>query len=185
LIETFLLIAALRIVSARNVFEFGTFKGAMTLNMALNLPAGSNIYTFDLDPKLAERAKTYQNEHGKGIAQQHLEQNGHMEFDEICLPAKIHQLEGDSHTFNSSFYERQMDLVFVDGGHDRKTLAADTANAFRMATHGCIVWHDYGNPDYPDVAPYLDELNEAVFHVQESRLCFWFFSPNLRNRLST
>ncbi len=94
-------------------------------------------------------------------------------------------LEGNSLTFDSAPYHRSMDLVFVDGGHDRKTLAADTANAFRMARHGCIVWHDYGNPEYPDVKEYLDGMTAPIFHVEESRMAFWFYDHDIVHRLSS
>lgn len=174
LIETFLLIAAGRVVSARRIFEFGTFKGATTLNLALNFPDAC-IFTFDLDPKIAPTLK--QDRYHADISRQHFAQEC-MEFEQVPHSATITRIEGNSLTFDSSPYHGSMDLVFVDGGHDRETLDADTRNAFLMAT-GCIAWHDYGNPEYPDVQEYLDSRSEPIFHVEESRMCFWFLNHEI------
>jgi predicted O-methyltransferase YrrM len=149
LLETFLLLAAAKLVNAKRVFEFGTFKGATTLNLALNLP-GAEIFTFDLAPCLAGSVK--QDYYHAAISRQHFEQQT-MEFDRVQHGAQIHRIEDESLRFDSSPYHGSMDLVFVDGGHDRATLDADTRNAFLMAPHGCVAWHDYGNPEYPDVKP--------------------------------
>lgn len=170
LLETFLLLAAAKLVNAKRVFEFGTFKGATTLNLALNLP-GSEIFTFDLAPALSGSVK--QDGYHAAISRQHFEQKM-MEFDQVTHGARIHRIEDESSRFDSSPYHGKIDLVFVDGGHDRATLDADTRNAFAMAPNGCIAWHDYGNPEYPDVKEYLDSRPEPIFHIEESRMCFWF-----------
>jgi hypothetical protein len=51
LLETFALITADRIVAARRFFEIGTFHGAITLNLALNIPEDGKIFTLDLDAR--------------------------------------------------------------------------------------------------------------------------------------
>lgn len=182
LIETFLLVTAMKVVEASRIFEFGTFRGATTLNLALNAPKMADIYTFDLDPEIAGNLE--QDENSREISRQHLAQNGHMEFDEVIVNPVIHRLKGNSLTFTGA---KKMDLIFVDGGHDTRTLACDTVNAFRMASNtGCIAWHDYENSDYPDVTPYLDGLADEgvpIFHVQESRMCFWFASKKIQVKL--
>jgi predicted O-methyltransferase YrrM len=53
LLETFTLFTAARIVAARRVFEIGTFFGATTLNLALNIPDDGKIFTLDLDARAA------------------------------------------------------------------------------------------------------------------------------------
>ena len=52
LLETTLLIAALKSVNARRIFEFGTYLGSTTLNLALNTPDDAEVFTFDLPPGL-------------------------------------------------------------------------------------------------------------------------------------
>ncbi len=181
LLETFLLIAAMRIVNAKRIFEFGTFRGASTLNMAMNAPDG-DIFTFDIAE--TEAPSPEQNEYDSEIMRQHRRARV-MQFEEAQHCARIHRLEGNSLTFDCSPYHRSMDLVFVDGGHDYRTLSADSASAFRMVpVHaGCVVWHDYGNPEYPEVQRYLDKINLPVFHVEESRMCFWFGDHDLIHRI--
>src|SRR5215471_19343800 len=48
LLELFVALAASRIVNARRIFEFGTFLGGTTFNLALNLPVEGEIFTLDL-----------------------------------------------------------------------------------------------------------------------------------------
>ncbi len=176
LLETFLLIAAGKIVNARRIFEFGTFRGAMTLNLALNFP-NSHILTYDLDPAFIPA----QDEPHAEITKQHFAAE-RMEFEEIEHSASIVELMGDSRNADLDGLD-PVDLVFVDGGHDMETLKADTRNALNMAD-GCVAWHDYGNAEYPDVKTYLDSLSIPLVHVEESRLCFWFRNNDIFHRLS-
>ncbi len=176
LIETVLLITAMKAVKARRIFEFGTFKGATTLNLAMNALPGAEIFTFDLDPALA--GKIGQDKTHAEISRQHFE-TSRMEFDGVFH--SITQIKGESSTFDPRPYGA-MDFVFVDGGHDQKTILADTSHAFRMQPKA-IAWHDYGNPDYPDVKACLDKEIMPVYHVEESRLCFWFEDSKIRDHL--
>ena len=176
LIETVLLIAAMKAVNARRIFEFGTFRGATTLNLAMNAPPGAEIFTFDLDPTL----KVEQDARHAEITRQHFEAPK-MEFEGIFH--SIRQIQGDSHSFDAHPHA-PVDFVFVDGGHELRTIRADTQNAIFMKPKA-IAWHDYGNADYPDVQQYLDGLSEheTLFHIEESRLCFWFAAASIRDRL--
>src|SRR5258706_10065826 len=55
-VEDLMVICALaRIKGPRQVFEFGTFTGNTTLNLAMNTPDGTSIFTLDLSPD--ERAE--------------------------------------------------------------------------------------------------------------------------------
>jgi predicted O-methyltransferase YrrM len=56
LLETFLILAGMRVVEARRIFEFGTFLGINTLNLALNSPGDAQIFTLDLDEHHAATA---------------------------------------------------------------------------------------------------------------------------------
>ena len=75
-----------------------------------------------------------------------------------------------------------MDFLFIDGGHDRFTVESDTENALVLAAAkkpSCIMWHDYGNAEYPDLTSYLDELSQRleIFHIEDTMLCAWFNDP--------
>lgn len=53
----------------------------------------------------------------------------------------------------------RFDLVFVDTFHDAGAVERDTAVALRCVKPGGVVaWHDYGDPNWPDVAAVLGRL---------------------------
>lgn len=59
------------------------------------------------------------------------------------------------------------------------TAASDTQNALAMMDRSkpsCILWHDYGNPEYPELTPYFDELSTELdmVHVEDTKLCAHF-----------
>lgn len=181
-LETLLLIALQRIVKARRVFEFGTFRGANSHNLALNLPDGAELYTLDL---------------AAGVADQHpldapltvARQGMPLDFADSPAAAKIRCLTGDSRNFDFAPFYGAVDLVFVDGGHDLDTLSRDSRNAFSM-TGGrptwCIAWHDYRNPDYPELTEYLDRISEnaQLFHVEDTMLVFRLHAPQANQLLA-
>ena len=52
-----------------------------------------------------------------------------------------------------------VDLVFVDGSHEReRTIATFAAWRDALAPGGAIAFHDYGNPQYPGVGDAIREL---------------------------
>jgi len=180
LLETFALIAAARLVSARRIFEFGTFRGGTALNLALNTPEDAQIFTIDLgEDHLAE---VIQNPPDALATQIHLASLSQMDFMGSPVAGKINTLIGNSILYDFSQYRRSMDLVFIDGGHDIDTLSADTRNAFEMVridVPSCVAWHDYGSQDYEGLNGYVDDLSKErpIFHIGDSMLCMWFNDP--------
>ena len=82
--------------------------------------------------------------------------------DVSCRHPYVTCLAGDSMTFDFSPYEGRMDLVFVDGGHDRRTVEHDSAVAERLRTpRGVIVWHDC-NIQHRDVWAFLRDLRTRI-----------------------
>ena len=180
LLETALIIAATRIVKARRAFEFGTFYGGNTLSLALNMPGDGEITTLDLDEGVA--AKAVQHPADAPLTRKHLLARSTLDFAGSPVAGKIRVLTGDSTTFDFSQWKRSVDFLFIDGGHDLTTVTSDTANARAMAClekPSCIMWHDYGNRDYPDLTSYLDELSREleIFHIEDTMLCVWFNDP--------
>jgi len=176
LLETLLLITACRLVEARSVFEFGTFLGTNTFNLAMNTPEDGRVFTLDIgaqdieeDPADAPLTRIHRSA-------------GTMDFTGSNVAHKIERLAGDSRTFDFSRWTHSVDLLFIDGGHDLATLHADTKHAMEMAATdrpSCVVWHDYGNPEYPPLTAYLEELSNRVplFHLEDTMLCAWFNDP--------
>lgn len=174
ILETAILIAAARIVQAKRVFEFGTFMGANTLNLALSVPDDGEVFTLDLaDPDIV------QHKADEVFAKTHLAADS-MIFSGLPEERKIRRLTGNSRTFDFSPWHDSIDLSFIDGGHDLETVRADTKSAFAMSRHGsAIAWHDYGNADYPELTAFLDlSRSHSLVHIEDTMLCFWFFNTD-------
>jgi Methyltransferase domain len=181
LLETFLNIAASRIVRAKRIFEFGTFMGSTTLNLALNVPEDAEIFTLDIGSE--EAAGVQQHPADAPLTRMRLANQSRLDFLGSTVSGKITTLTGDSTEFDFGPWEDSIDLVFVDGGHDLATAKSDTENAMQMVLKdrpSCILWHDYRNPEYSDLTDYLDELSQHldVFHVEDTMLCVWFNDPD-------
>jgi hypothetical protein len=180
LLETMLIIAAIRIVDARRVFEIGTFLGSNTLNMTLNLPADAQVFTLDLDEKHAAGLEQLPDD--APLTEMHLSSQSRLDFVGTVVADKIATLTGNSTTFDFSAWKNSIDLAFIDGGHDYATVKSDTENALKIAASerpSCILWHDYHNSDYPALTRYLDELSKEreIFHIEDTMLCAWFNDP--------
>ena len=162
LLETVLLISAARIVRAQTIFEFGTCRGETTRNLARNTEA--HVFTLDLDDESASHIRTNAPD-TRAIAMR-----AHVQGED-----RITQLFGDSRRFDYSRWRRGIDFIFIDGGHDLETAASDTENALRMIRErGCIAWHDYGNPNYPELTAYLNNAPLDLVHIEDTTLCFHF-----------
>ncbi len=159
LLETFILLAAGRIVNPKRIFEIGTFRGLTTLILAANFPE-ADILTLDIDHS----------------------QSGLLDSDPNRTPpeySQIIKLKGHSMQFDFEPYYGMIDLVFVDGGHDYDTVKADSETALKLinpAAKSAIVWHDCGHPNCPGVAQALRERPEPIFHVEESQMAVYFTS---------
>ena len=180
LLEAFLILAGIRVVGARRVFEFGTFLGTNTLNMALNSSDDAKIFTLDLDEQHAVGAR--QMDADAQLTRMHLTSQSLLDFAGTPAAGKIVTLFGDSTKFDFSSFKGTVDFSFIDGGHDFATVKSDTENALEMAakeTPSAIMWHDYRRLEYPDVTRYLDDLalQRDLFHVEDTTLCVWFNDP--------
>lgn len=184
LLETAVLLSLERLVGARRVFELGTYLGIQTLNLAANVGEGGVVYTLDLDDEAAARATQVAED--RAITERSLRQAGRRAFASSPYAARVVQLLGDSNDLDATPYLDSIDLVYVDGGHDERTVRADSASAFRMLSKtrpAAICWHDYGSATYPDVTRVLEEMSEerALYHVEETMMCFTLqgFDPEL------
>ena len=175
LLDTAILLALAKLVRARTIFEFGTYVGIQTLNLAVNLPE-AKIYTLDLDETALGGMQ--QDVNDKPLTQTHLEYQDQLAFLNTPYEEKITRLFGDSNKYDFSGLAHQMDVIYIDGGHDPVTLNSDTRNAFKIISQGhagCIAWHDHGNPLYPHIKEYLGKLSDSkdLFHVEDSWTTFF------------
>jgi predicted O-methyltransferase YrrM len=162
--------------NASNLFEVGTFDGRTTLNLALNAPSGCHIYTLDLPPDQATK-------YGLATGERHMVDKtaSGLRYEKYrgaypSVIARIHQLFGDSATFDYSAYTDSCSLVFVDGSHAYEYALADTSAAMKIVeTGGIVVWHDYGI--WEGVTQALEELEQreqlGLRNIQGTSLVFW------------
>ena len=141
------------------ILEIGTFDGRTTINLALNAPENCPIYTLDLPPntetkysidpgeqhyvdkpEIGFRYKKYKNIYRQKVS-------------------RIHQLLGDSATFDFSGYMNKCSLIFIDGSHNYEYIKSDTKLAMELVEQGgVILWHDYGI--WKGVTQALDEIED-------------------------
>ena len=139
-----------------NLFEIGTFDGRTALNMAINCPAASKVYTLDLSREqmqftrlpLAGGDLEFINKDISGV-----------KYLKTKYKDKITQLYGDSAELNFFPYQDKMDFVFVDGSHSYEYVLHDSETALKLLRHGkgIVLWHDYGK--WQDVTRALEELS--------------------------
>lgn len=182
--DTAILLALGKLIRPRTIFEFGTYIGAQTLNLAVNFPE-ARVYTFDLDQTAvggAGRGEVPDLRTRFGVQERevliHLNAQDSLAFLNTPYEKRIVRLYGDSNKYDFSGLANQMDVVYIDGGHDPVTLDSDTKNAFQIVSQGhpaCIAWHDCGNPVYPHIVEYLEQLSETrdLFYIEESWTAFF------------
>jgi len=176
LIEAAALSALIHKINARRIFEFGTYKGVSTTQLALNLPQDGMVFSLDLPedhpafsldiPKVAEQQIAA--EKGKGIL---IPQD---------LGGKVAFLRADSAKFDTTPYREFMDLIFVDGAHSYEYVKNDTVKGLEMLRPGGIIaWHDC-TPSHPDVVHYLRSLTPLPTLVHATTLAFSVKTPDLK-----
>lgn len=162
------LAALARLVGAKRVFEFGTYKGVSTTQLALNVADDGMVFTLDLPedhpayslpiPKPEERQIAA--EGGKGI------------LIPRDLLDRVTFLRSDSATFDESPYLGTIDLVFVDGAHSYEYVKNDTEKGWKMLRPGGVLaWHDCV-PSHRDVVKYIKESGFDATLVKGTALAF-------------
>lgn len=166
-----------RLTQPANVFEFGTFKGATTSNLAVNTPANAQIFTLDL-PASAEGSAALELSDVDLIRKDTIGER----FLNMPEAAKITQLFGDSATFDYGPYLGRMDLVIIDASHTYEYVMSDSRIARELlSNHGIIVWQDF--PTYPGVFRAVEECvagwtgGESAFLLGTS-LALWARGEN-------
>ena len=168
LVEAAALTALIHKINAKRIFEFGTYKGVSTTQLALNLPHDGMVFTLDLPedhpayslaiPKVAEQQIA--TEKGKGMLIPH------------DLRGKVTFLRADSAKFDTAPYLESMDLIFVDGAHSYEYVKNDTVKGLEMLRPGGIIaWHDC-TPSHPSVVRYLSILPRIPTIVHGTTIAF-------------
>lgn len=150
----------------RKVFEFGTYNGMTTLQIALNTPEETKIYTLDIPPDMADKTKYRLDELDRCVAAEFKDKfntGTGSYFKGKSVENKITQILHDAATFDFSPYYGEMDLIFIDAGHDYANKKSDSENALKMVSqNGIILWDNYHDILNPDVTRYLAELADQL-----------------------
>ena len=168
--------AAAAIMAGEEIIEIGTFDGRTTLNLALNSPPSTPVFTLDLPA---------------GAETKFSSMKGERRFVEKPLPgerfrncagpwrdcvSKIVQLTGDSAVYDWSAHYGKAGLIFVDGSHAFEYAMHDSEEAFRLAApNATIIWHDYAI--WNGVTRALDELESTrqlgLRRIRGTSLVIW------------
>lgn len=142
----------------RRLFEFGTFDGRTTLNLAANAPEGARVLTLDL-PRSQRTATAWELDPHELVYVEKSESG--QRYRGTDLEGAIVQLYGDSGSFDFGALEGTMDFVFVDASHAYEYVVNDSLHALRLLGDGggVVLWHDYGRWD--GVTRALNDLRDA------------------------
>jgi len=128
------------------------------------------VYTLDLDQvegvdfqgtdiHLAKEALNYQRKYL-------LSANKHL----------VKQILLNSLDLDESQYYKKFQFIFIDANHEVNYVKSDTEKSFKMISESpaCIVWHDYGNHEFPELTQYIDDLATTmpVYHIEDTMLAF-------------
>ena len=172
--ELLVLAAICKYAQPRRIFEIGTYTGSSTFVMAMNTPCQTEVFTLDLDP-----SKSGMHEHGVEVGGLRAFTEG-TSYQESPFAKKIHQLFGNSLTFDYSSFYGSIDLMFIDANHTYDFVKPDTENAFKLLRPGGIImWDDYlwdeHHPECIGVARCLHELREIkrLFQLVGTRFAIY------------
>jgi len=166
------------------IFEFGTYNGLTTLQMAINSPPGCRIYTLDIPPDSAFARLLDIGEIDRCLAVKKGAFNFAVGFyfKGSAFSTKIIQLWHDSLKADLSCYGQQFDIIFIDAGHTYPYIKTDTENALKMLRpEGIIIWHDYLQLLYPDVTHCLYDFSIGglnIYHLRGTNLALYYKKPS-------
>jgi predicted O-methyltransferase YrrM len=178
-LETCILMALFKAIKPQRIFEFGTYLGETTLTWAYNLEGNdSKIYTLDL-PAVEGVEFQGRDEWCAGIAT-----NSRKYFEGKDEADGIIQILKDSLYFEPEELSNSIQYIFIDGNHMEKYATKDTENAMTMldkTVPSCVIWHDYMNPNHPELTHYLDKLSQKIdiYYVEETMLAFYLNNFNI------
>jgi predicted O-methyltransferase YrrM len=180
LLEGGVLAALMVRVQARRVFEFGTYKGVSTAQLALNLPGEGRVFTLDLPEELESGILRVD----KPVERQIAAESGKGALVPEDLRSRITFLQADSAAFDTTPYRESMDLAFVDGAHSYDYVRNDTVKALELLRPGgAIAWHDCA-PNHRDVVRALKDSGLPINLVRGTAVAF-AFKPGNPNRCAS
>lgn len=165
-----------KFLKPKKVFEFGTYNGMTTLQLALNAPRNCKVYTLDLPDNISPKIPL-----GKidTLVAKHFKDKFDTKtgsYFKNRKDIKVIQILQDSATFDPSLFKNSIDLIFIDAAHDYKNKKKDSDNAFFMLKKvGVIVWHNYADVGNPDITKYLYQLSahKKIYHLKNTMFAIY------------
>jgi len=155
--ELAILTTIVRSMSPRTIFEFGTYDGNTTLQLALNAPSDAIVYTIDL-PANDQKTRLRIDPGDRSLLRTVTPGE---RFIGSSVERKIQQILADSAIYDYSPLKRKVEFIFIDGSHSYEYLQNDTERALEMlAPGGIVLWHDY--MVWNDVTDYLNQLSRRL-----------------------
>jgi predicted O-methyltransferase YrrM len=158
----------------KKIFEIGTFDGRTTLNLALNSPVDSIIYTLDISGKQNYDTKFPLDKEDTELIQPNILGRRFQEnIEKFSMKNKIKQLIGDSATFDFSPYYNKINMVFIDGAHSYQYVKNDTEVALHLLRDGkgLIVWHDFFRYGVAKaLKKFKENMNYNLIHIEKTSL---------------
>jgi len=161
-----------------NILEIGTYNGMTTLQMALNAPSNSKVFTLDLPDEIMAKLELSKIDNlvSKSFKQQFGTKTG--SYFHGRNDVKIIQKLADSSTFDySGLGKEKMDIIFIDAAHDYANKKIDSENAFKIINgNGVIIWHNYNDVSSPDVTSYLADISNKyqIYHLRNTMLAIYY-----------
>lgn len=193
LLEGAVLASLARLSGAKRLFEFGTYKGATSVLLAMNSGDDAQVITLDIPAEALDAIDARGQSSLASVANDRLLRDVRVQEGAPCvarapaaLQRRIRQILHDSMMFDVTPYRGAMDFIFIDGGHDYRTVVSDSEKAFAMAQPNAVIaWHDYGSNVHGDVTRYVDELSATrpIVHVEASMLAISW--PPLTDQFAT
>lgn len=169
-----------KFLKPEKIFEFGTYNGMTTLQLALNAPKNCRIFTLDLPEGVLPKiplgkidtlvAKHFKDKFGSKTGS----------YFKGRKDVNITQILQDSATFDPAPFKNSIDLIFIDAAHDYENKRKDSENAFFMLKKGgVIIWHNYADVGYPDVTKYLYKLSikKKLYHLKNTMFALFINKP--------
>jgi predicted O-methyltransferase YrrM len=158
-------------LQARQIFEFGTYRGQTTCGLAA-IAADVKVTTLNLPPEKDPRYAPY--------IGQFIKTSPYRD--------RITQIFADAYEFDPFPYTNQMDFIFVDADHSYEGIENDSKKALQMLRPGgVIVWHDYAAKT-PGVYEFIRDFSKErpVFQIRNTCLVVYWdgvdayhFTPHL------
>lgn len=195
LLEAASLVSLLAIIKPSKIFEFGTFLGYSTALLTKNSTNDCKVISLDLGEEITldsdidtyteNELRTNDKKNDDYLRKVQSRKGTH--YLNNLTPdeeSRLKLLLGDSKELDVDELnlEKQIDFIFVDGGHDTETILKDAENAEKMVTtNGLIVWHDYNSNIHSDVTHYINNyaLDNLVIHIENTMLACCFYGNSL------